>query len=101
MSEIDNLQKTQNIDLFEFITPHGPAPYGIADDGRIYLDINLHPGGAMEGMQRLTDQQVEFVPTSAVSCLCPAEWLVAECMGDNLRLGVIDQLLKAIARANK
>ena len=73
MSEVDNLQRTQNIDLFDIVTPHGPVPYGVAEDGRIYLAVDLHPGGAMGGMQRLTDAQVEFVPISAVSCLCPAE----------------------------
>lgn len=100
MSDLELTEQGESIDLFQLITPGGPLEYGVAG-GMSYLSLNLHPAGAMAGMQRALEADVEWVPISAVEALVPASWLASECMGDGTRLQIIDGLLAHIQKAHR
>lgn len=92
----NGLEDVCEADFFELQGPTGPVPYAIDVRNQVYLSADLHPGGAPDAMSRATEAGIPWIAKSAVEAFFPAEWLVAEAMGEPVRSSIIPALVAAI-----
>lgn len=67
-------------------------------DGYVYLNGDLHPLGSATALIKAAKEHVPYVALSAVRVMFPAEWLAAECLHDEDRLRVINNLIAEARR---
>lgn len=71
--------------------------YGVGEkSGDIYVSGELHPLGAYSALLQAAKEHVPYVAVSAVHVLYPLDWLRAECMHDQDRLRVFNNLEREI-----
>jgi hypothetical protein len=89
----------EDISLFEIQGAGEPMHAGITNGGEVFLRGDIHPLGAFAALITAAKNHVPYVAVNAVNVIFPANWLRAECLHDQDRLRVIDNMEKMIRGA--